>query len=255
MADKQLYKKFAAYYDKIYKNVDYNGESEFINWAVKEHKTSPGIELMDMACGTGSHAEILKNNFKVTGIDINEDMLNIARHKVPEADFIHGNMKKLKLEAKFDVVICIFSAIHYNTNFSELEKTLKNFYNHLEEGGILIYDLSFNTENWIEGLVSVDTVVEDKLKIARICQSQLTNGIFNANFVFLVKDNGEFDFDIDEHKLGVFEIDKVSKLMEQIGFKTFIYNNFTVKRWESGEGQRPIYVGVKNAMTDKERFI
>jgi ubiquinone/menaquinone biosynthesis C-methylase UbiE len=171
--------------------VDYNGESEFINWAVKEHKTSPGIELMDMACGTGSHAEILKNNFKVTGIDINEDMLNIARHKVPEADFIHGNMKKLKLEAKFDVVICIFSAIHYNTNFSELEKTLKNFYNHLEEGGILIYDLSFNTENWIEGLVSVDTVVEDKLKIARICQSQLTNGIFKANFVFLVKDNGE----------------------------------------------------------------
>jgi hypothetical protein len=43
--------------------------------------------------------------------------------------------------------------------------------------------------------------------------------------------------------------------MEQIGFKTFIYNNFTVKRWESGQGQRPIYVGVKNAMTDKERFI
>ncbi len=250
MADGQLYKKFAVYYDKIYEHVDYAGESEFINWAVKEHKTSSGFELMDVACGTGSHAEILKNNFTVTGVDINENMLKIARDKIPEADFINGNMKDLDLEAKFDVVICIFSAIHYNTNYSELEGTITNFYNHMKDGGVLIYDLSFNTENWIEGLVSVDTVVEDQLKIARICQSRLKSGIFNANFVFLVKDNGEFDFDIDEHELGVFEIDKVSKLMNKVGFKTFIYADFTGERWESGEGQRPIFLGVKNTKID-----
>ncbi len=245
MSDKQLYKKFAVYYDKIYENVDYSGESKFVNWAVKKHKTSQGVNLMDMACGTGSHANFLKDNFKVTGVDINEDMLEIARKKVPEADFILGNMKELKLENKFDIIICIFSAIHYNIDCNELKNTLTSFYNHLEDGGVLIYDLSFNTENWIEGLVSVDTVVEDQLKIARICQSQLTNGIFNANFVFLVKDNEEFDFEIDEHKLGVFEMDKVSKLMKKIGFQTFIYSDFTSNRWQSGEGQRPIYVGVK----------
>jgi len=240
MADKQLYKKFSVYYDKIYENVDYAGESEFINWAVNQHKTSLGIKLADIACGTGSHAKFLKKNFNVTGVDINEDMLKIARKKVPEADFILGNMKDLELENKFDVVICIFSAIHYNINYKELKDTLTNFYNYLEEGGILIYDLSFNTENWIEGLVSVDTVVEEQLKIARICQSQLTNGIFNAKFVFLVKDNGEFDFDIDEHKLGVFEIDEVSKLMEKIGFKTFMYGDFTSEKCQSGKGERPI---------------
>jgi ubiquinone/menaquinone biosynthesis C-methylase UbiE len=253
MADKMLYKKFAVYYDKIYEHVDYRGESEFINLAVKKHKTSPGFELMDMACGTGSHAQILKNDFKVTGVDINKDMLKIAREKVPEADFIQGDMKDLEIEAKFDVVICIFSAIHYNTNYSELEITLTNFYKHMEDGGILIYDLSFNNENWIEGLVSVDTVVEDKLKIARICQSQLTNGIFNANFVFLVKDNGEFDFDIDEHKLGVFGVNEVLKLMERVGFNTVIYGDFKVELWESGEGQRPIFVGVKKDKKMKEK--
>jgi ubiquinone/menaquinone biosynthesis C-methylase UbiE len=245
MVEGQLYKKFAVYYDKIYRNVDYVGESKFINWAVNEHKTSSGVKLLDVACGTGSHAEILKDNFKVTGVDINEDMLEIARNKVPEAVFVNGNMKDLDLEASFDVVICIFSAIHYNTDCSELEGTLSNFYNHMAEGGVLIYDLSFNTENWIEGLVSVDTVVEDRLKIARICQSRLENGIFNANFVFLVKEDGKFDFDIDEHKMGVFEIDQVSGLMEKVGFETFIYADFTNERWKSGEGQRPIFVGVK----------
>jgi ubiquinone/menaquinone biosynthesis C-methylase UbiE len=225
--------------------VNYTGESEFINWAVNEHKKSSGFKLLDVACGTGNHANILKNNFDVTGVDINTDMLEIAIQKVSEADFIKGNMKELDLEVMYDVVICIFSAIHYNTGYSELERTLTNFFNHLQEGGVLIYDLSFNTENWIEGLVSVDTVVEDELKLARICQSRLSKGIFNANFVFLVKDHGKFDFDIDEHEMGVFEIDEVVKLMEKVGFKTFIYADFTEEIWESGEGQRPIFVGVK----------
>ncbi len=60
-------------------------------------------------------------------------MLKIAREKVPESNFISGNMKKLEIEFKFDVVICIFSAIHYNTDYIELENTLTNFYNQLEK--------------------------------------------------------------------------------------------------------------------------
>jgi ubiquinone/menaquinone biosynthesis C-methylase UbiE len=246
MSKGQLYKKYASYYDKIYAYVDYKGESEFINWAVKKHKTSEGNELLDIACGTGSHALILKNNFNITGVDINENMLRIAREKVSKANFILGDMKKLKIDSKFDVIICIFSAIHYNINYTELEDTLTNFYNHMEDGGILIYDLSFNTDNWIEGIVSVDTVAEEELKIARICQSKLENGIFNANFVFLVKDKGEFDFDVDEHKLGVFEISKVNKIMDKIGFKTYIYGDFTFETWKNKECQRPVYVGIKN---------
>jgi ubiquinone/menaquinone biosynthesis C-methylase UbiE len=246
MPNGQLYDKYAAYYDKIYAHVDYKGESEFINWAVNKHKTSSGVELLDVACGTGSHALILKNNFNITGVDINENMLKIAREKVAEANFIQWDMKQLEIGSKFDVIICIFSAIHYNTNYTELECTLNNFYNHMKNGGILIFDLSFNTDNWIEGIVSLDTLVEEELKIARICQSRLENGIFNANFVFLVKDNGEFDFDIDEHKLGVFEIAKVNKIMEKVGFKTYIYGDFTFEMWKSEECQRPVYVGIKN---------
>ena len=246
MGDEKLYNRFAAYYDKIYRNVDYTGESEFIRFAAKKHKSSPGIELLDMACGTGSHAEMLINYFNVTGMDLNEDMLELARQKVPKVNFILGDMKDLKLEADFDVITCIFSAIHYNKNYCELEKTLRNFYTHLKDGGILIYDLSLNTSNWIEGLVSVDTVVEDRLKLARICQSKLENGIFNADFVFLIKANGKFDFDIDSHELGVFNIKEVQRIMKKVGFDTFVYADFTREIWEDGEAKRPVFVGVKN---------
>ena len=246
MTEEKLYKNFAEYYDKIYKNMDYDGESEFIKWAVDEHKTSENNHLIDVACGTGTHAQKLTESFKITGVDISPEMLKIARDKVPEAVFILGDMKNLNTKTKFDVLTCIFSAIHYNKNIKELKETLINFYNQLNSGGILIFDLSLNNNNWIEGLVSVDTVVEEDLKIARICQSRLKDGIFNANFVFLVKDHGKLDFDIDEHELGVFDVEEVTNLMNSIGFETVIYANFTKKKWTNHNGERPVFVGVKN---------
>jgi ubiquinone/menaquinone biosynthesis C-methylase UbiE len=245
MSEEQLYRNFAEYYDKIYQHVDYSGESEFINWAVKKHKTSSDNKLMDVACGTGSHAKNLIDKFQVTGVDINPKMIKIAQKKVPEAMFIQGDMKNLELKSNFDIVTCIFSAIHYNRNSQEHETTLTNFYNHLKTGGILIFDLSLNRENWIEGLVSVDTVVEEDLKIARICQSKLNNGIFNANFIFLVKDHGKFDFDIDEHELGIFKMEDVISIMNKVGFETTIYADFTSEKWEIDKCQRPIFVGLK----------
>lgn len=108
MSNEQLYEKYASYYDLIYAYVDYKGESEFINWAVNKHKTSVGNELLDVACGTGSHALILKNNFNITGVDINENMLKIAREKVSEVDFIYGDMKKLEIESNL-MLLSVYS--------------------------------------------------------------------------------------------------------------------------------------------------
>jgi ubiquinone/menaquinone biosynthesis C-methylase UbiE len=246
MTTEQLYNNFARYYDKIYKGVDYEGEVEFIKIAVKKHQTSSGNLLMDVACGTGTHVKKLMDSFNITGIDKSPQMLEIAAKKVPNAKFIQGDMKYLKTGEKYDVITCIFSAIHYNINMDEMEKTLQNFYDHLNPGGILIFDLSLNKNNWIEGLVSVDTVVEDDLKIARICQSRQKDGIFNANFVFLVKDHGEFDFDIDQHELGIFELEAVKNLMEK-KFETIIYAGFTDTKWTEGSVERPVFVGIKDS--------
>ncbi len=115
----------------------------------------------------------------------------------------------------------------------------------MKEGGVLIFDLGLNKENWIEGLVSVDTVVDKDLKLARICQSHLEEGIFNSSFVFLVKENGKLDFDIDEHKLGVFGMEEVLELMRNTGFNTFIYSDFKDEKWRIETGERPVFVGVK----------
>lgn len=241
----KLYKKFAKYYDLIYEKMDLEKESEFIKWAVEQHKTSNGNRLLDMACGTGRHSSMLKDSFEILGMDINPEMLNLARKKVPDVTFIEGNMKNFILKGEFDVIICMFSAMNYNHTMKEFKKTIKNFYDHLHKGGVLIFDMGINQENWVEGMVSVDTVVRENLKLARICQSHLEDGIFNAEFVFLIKKGDRLDFDIDQHELGVFSIEEVLDSLKSTGFENFIYSDFTKKPWDVLSGERPIFVGVK----------
>ena len=84
-------------------------------------------------------------------------------------------MKEMNLNRNFDTIICLFSSMNYHTNLLELEETLKRFYNHLTPGGLLIFDLGFCTENWEEGRMFVDAVVEGDLQLARISQSRLYN--------------------------------------------------------------------------------
>ena len=245
MPEQELYRKFARYYDLIYKWMDYPGESEFIEMVVERYKESEGMNLLDVACGTGGHAYYLQNSFNVLGLDINPEMLDIAREKLPEMEFVHGDMKKMDLNKEFDVIICLFSAINYHTTLDELENSFKRFYKHLESGGILIFDLGFCTENWEEGRMLVDAVVEGDLQLARISQSRLYNGVFNANFVFLVKEDGKMDFEIDQHQIGVFPTIKVGSILEKTGFQKHIFSGYNDLPWDEKSNERPVFVCIK----------
>lgn len=242
MAEQELYRAFARFYDLIYQWMDYRGEVEFIEKMVNLYLDSGGNDLLDVACGTGNHAQYLKNSFRVVGLDLNQEMMKIAREKVPEMELIQGNMKEMNLEKDFDVIICLFSSINYHTNLSELESTILKFHNHLKKGGILIFDLGFCTENWEEGRMLVDAAVEGDLQLARISQSRLQDGVFNANFVFLIKEDGIMDFEVDQHQIGVFSTADTESILEKAGFEIRIYNDYKDLPWDPEEGERPVFV-------------
>ncbi|HMK54185.1 MAG TPA: class I SAM-dependent methyltransferase [Methanobacteriaceae archaeon] len=246
MGEQELYRKFAGYYDIIYDWMDYSGESEFIKEIVPQHKLSEGIDLLDVACGTGGHIQYLKDSFQVVGVDINSEMLEIARKKVPDVEFIQGDMRTLDFEEEFDVVVCLFSAINYNITLSELKKTFESFRKVLKPGGVLFFDLGFCLENWDEGRMLVDAAVEGDLQLARISQSRLQNGIFNANFVFLIKKDGIMDFEVDQHRIGVFHTKKVINILEKLEMECYIYQGYQDQPWDPEQDERPVFVCVKS---------
>jgi ubiquinone/menaquinone biosynthesis C-methylase UbiE len=245
---KVLFQRLAKYYDKIYRLKDYKKEVDFIQFLFQKFNLRVKT-ILDVACGTGSHAILLKKmGYDLVGVDISKEMLQIAREKVKGVGFIEGDMRKLRLNKKFDAVLCLFSSIAYNQNYDELEQTLRNFYNHLKEKGILIFDNGFFKETFNENRTWIDLVDEENLKLIRFGNRQKLEKNFKVVFVYIWKENGKLDFDFDEHVLGMFEIKEVKKIMEKVGFRTMIFNGFDNKRYTGKEQEFPrnlVFVGLK----------
>ena len=107
---------------------------------INKHKKSKGKELLDVACGTGTHISLLKKKFNCTGVDLNEDMLRVARKKVRGVVFRKADMASFSLNKKFDVITCLFSAIGHLKTDRQIERAIESFSRHLKQGGVLVIE-------------------------------------------------------------------------------------------------------------------
>lgn len=85
-------------------------------WQHIEDKT-----ILEIGCGTGRHTQkLLGKNNKVTGIDLSEGMLAIARKKISHSDveFIHAIFLTYNFRGElFDVVLCSLVIEHITDLF------------------------------------------------------------------------------------------------------------------------------------------
>jgi len=71
--------------------------------------------ILDLGCGAGIPTAkfLAERGIKVTGIDLSETMLNLARENVPNANFIKMDMNHLKFaENTFDGIISVYALFH-----------------------------------------------------------------------------------------------------------------------------------------------
>jgi len=107
-------------------------------------------EILELGCGTGRVALALaKGGFRVTGLDLSHQMLDIFREKVakepPEVakriDVIHGNMADFKLGRKFALITAPFRVFQLITAEKDIEGALSCIRNHLADDGIFILNV------------------------------------------------------------------------------------------------------------------
>jgi len=115
-----MFSETAQYDDTIYLAMkNYGAEADTLTAIIHQYRRSIGNRLLDVACGTGLHLSYLKHQFEVEGLDLDEQLLAIARQRNPEVPLHHTDMADFALGRTFDVVTCLFSAIGY-------VKTLEN---------------------------------------------------------------------------------------------------------------------------------
>jgi ubiquinone/menaquinone biosynthesis C-methylase UbiE len=234
-----MYGDFAGFYDLIYNFLDYEKTAKKIKKLIKKHKKVKGNKLLDVACGTGRHLSFLKNVFECTGIDISNEMLDLAREKYNGIRFLQANMVNFDLNEKFDAIICLFSSIGYVRTYENLKKTVHNFASHLKPGGVLIIEPWLTKSIAIDGLASMDTYSSENIKIARQSVSKIEGDIIRFDMHYLVAKKGEdVTYFKDRHELGLFDTDQTVKIMQNAGFETKFLN-------KGLEVKRGLFIGIK----------
>jgi ubiquinone/menaquinone biosynthesis C-methylase UbiE len=234
-----LYRELAKYYDLIYSFKDYRKEVARIRALISKYKKSEGRDLLDVACGTGHHLEYLKDEFSCMGVDISNEILNVARTNVEGVAFRQADMTTLNLGRKFDVITCLFSSIGYLKTYNNLRKTMQNFSKHLKKGGVVLVEPWFTKSTFIPGYPGMETYDSKEVKIARLNVSELRGNlsVMDMNYLIAEKNKGVKHF-VDRHELGLFEIDETLAIMKKTGLLAKFLKRGLMR-------DRGLFVGVK----------
>lgn len=100
--------------------------------------------VIDVACGPGRHAvEFARRGIRVTGVDISDKLLAIARktadlEKVTTVEFVKADARDIPYENEFDAAVCLcegaFGVLESDT---ENERVLNSIFKALKPGGRL----------------------------------------------------------------------------------------------------------------------
>ena len=200
-----MFTKSEAFYDAIYGTMkDYADEAQQIHELIQQYKQSSVTALLDVACGTGGHIPFFRQHYIVEGLDLDEQMLTIARKRNPGTIFHRADMVDFTLGHQFDVIVCLFSSIGYVKTVARLYQTLQTMQRHLHQGGVVLIEPWLSPEVYKVGHIAAVFVDQPDLKIARMNISEVEDGISVMNFHYLVATPQGIEHFTERHELGLF---------------------------------------------------
>jgi len=123
-------------------------EAEFISSVLH---LPPGARILDAPCGEGRIArELAAKGYQLTGLDMAQDFLEIARTKAKQRHltigFEQGDIRSLRFVDDFDGAVCWGNSFGYFDDTGN-PAMLKSLARALKPGGRLVLDASSNAES------------------------------------------------------------------------------------------------------------
>ena len=143
IGDECMYNEFASLYDNLIKqDIDYEYMCDYIQKIFAMYNKKPSL-ICDLACGTGNVTiPMSKRGYDMIGVDVSQEMLDIARSKLESSDqilYICQDLRSLDLYGTCDAFLCMTDGFNYITSLNSLKKIFKRIRQcFIENDGIFV---------------------------------------------------------------------------------------------------------------------
>lgn len=199
----EAYTGFAALYDTFMDNVPYGEWSRYLIGLLREYGVDGGL-VCELGCGTGSITRRLRDaGYDMIGIDLSEDMLEVARERELTAAgcvereggaglqgeetggkeqrdtagekrssdilYLNQDMREFELYGTVAAIVSLCDSMNYITEETQLRKVFELVNNYLDPGGIFIFDM--NTIHKYRDLIGDTTIAENREECSLIWEN------------------------------------------------------------------------------------
>lgn len=119
--------------------VDVHGEARCVEaLLLSDRQWETPARVLDAGCGTGRIAiELAARGFDVVGVDLDPVMLDAARLKAPQLEWIHGDLAELRLRRVFDAAVLAGNVMLFVGPGTEAQ-VLARISAHVVPGGLVV---------------------------------------------------------------------------------------------------------------------
>jgi SAM-dependent methyltransferase len=235
----RLYHELADWWPMVSPPGDYVEEiGDFLD-RLRRHGVDGGGTLLELGSGGGSFASHLKREFRLTLTDLSPAMLAINRAVNPECEHLQGDMRTLRLERRFDVVL-IHDAVVYATTPAAVRETLRTAATHCRPGGLVAVLPDHIRETFSPGVYCGGHDAADGRGLRFLewtWDPDPDDDTYIADYAFLLRDrDGTVRVEHDRHLEGLFSRSQWLEWMSEAGLQA---------SGETDAWRREVFMGVR----------
>lgn len=243
------YGRFAAYYDSLTFDVNYDEIADFLEKLFRKNGVKPEL-VLDLACGTGSLSHILsRRGYDMIGIDGSEEMLGRAIQKDQtgkEILFLHQSMQEFELFGTVDAIVCVLDSFNYITDYEELKHIFHLCHNYLNPNGVLLFDI--NSAYKFQHILADNTYAYETDEIFYVWENDFIEEEQLCDFylTFFVKDEeGKYERFDESHTERCYTHEQITQALSEAGFRlNDIYDGYQTRK-ACNQSERIFYECVK----------
>jgi daunosaminyl-N,N-dimethyltransferase/N-dimethyltransferase len=218
--DRSLYRSRAELYDLIYHLKDYAAEAARLRELLESEGVAAGAWINEAACGTGKYLDRLRKWYRVSGFDVHDEMLDIARARLPGVPLFRADMTDFTLDEPADALLCLFSSLAYLHTEEQLAAAARSFHRALRHGGALLIEPFVAPDDFEDGRPHLDTYEDDDLKLTRSIVTRSEGRLAVLDFHWLVARRGEpVEHFVERHELKLWARDELERAFGDAGFE------------------------------------